>query len=195
MQTLEGLKDIKLSVPKPAPKKYPNIQKQPKQPETKTNFWGKIKTYINSFKCSDNTVVLKDDIKELKTKIALTKTSFAILEKSIKYKDRVINDYTSYPNPHEKSTDQLKLKMWGDRIKSTNSCDICSSRESLTAHHLWDKKTHPTLMYQDENGVCLCTKHHSEFHKKYTSTSQVTPKQYNDFKILKQTRIHMGWEK
>jgi len=85
----------------------------------------------------------------------------------------------------DKVPDKIKLKAWSVRVRSANKCDICGSNEKLTAHHLWDKKNHPSLMYQDENGVCLCMICHNQFHAKYTAKSHVTPAMYQKFKILK----------
>jgi len=86
-----------------------------------------------------------------------------------------------------------KLTKWSKRVKAIGKCDICSSTDNLTAHHLWDKKNHPSLIYQDENGVCLCTKCHNAFHNTYTQKSHCTPSIYNKFKIKRQTEINMGW--
>lgn len=83
--------------------------------------------------------------------------------------------------------DEDKLKAWALRVKEAGKCDICESEEFLTAHHLWDKKSHPTLTYQDENGVCLCRDCHNAFHKRYVTGSQVTPKMYQIFKVR---RLH-----
>ncbi len=83
--------------------------------------------------------------------------------------------------------DRNKLQAWSKRIRLIGSCDICKSEHDLTAHHLWDKKNHPSLMYQDENGVCLCITCHDDFHRKYTPSGggHVTPKMYHNFKIKK----------
>lgn len=76
-----------------------------------------------------------------------------------------------------------KLKNWSKRVREVGQCDICESEKYLTAHHLWDKHTHPTLAYQDENGVCLCRTCHEGFHKEYTQKSQTTPALYKIYKI------------
>lgn len=89
-------------------------------------------------------------------------------------------------------TDKTKLKEWSKRIRETGACDICGDTENLTAHHLWDKKTHPTLALQDENGVCLCDRHHRRFHSTYTSKSHTTPKMYNKYKIMIQNEIQLS---
>jgi len=81
--------------------------------------------------------------------------------------------------------DPNKLRAWSLRVREVGKCDCCESTENLTAHHLWDKNTHPTLMYQDENGVCLCSDCHNAFHRTYTAKSQTTPAQYYKFKTKK----------
>jgi 5-methylcytosine-specific restriction endonuclease McrA len=99
-----------------------------------------------------------------------------ILNKYNKLKDSII----TYP------PDKIKLKAWAARVRDSGKCDICESTNNLSAHHLWDKKTHPSLMYQDQNGVCLCTECHNQFHAMYTAKSHVTPAMYQKFKIIKQ---------
>ena len=79
--------------------------------------------------------------------------------------------------------DKEKLRKWSLRVREIGQCDCCTSIKNLTAHHLWDKKTHPSLMYQDENGVCLCSECHNNFHKMYTSRTHTTPAMYSIFKI------------
>ena len=86
--------------------------------------------------------------------------------------------------------DKDKLKSWATRVKEVGKCDICSSPSFLTAHHLWDKSTHKSLMFQDENGVCLCRDCHNEFHRTYTQASQTTPLLYNKFKIIKKNSLN-----
>lgn len=88
--------------------------------------------------------------------------------------------------------DKDKLYAWAQRVKEIGKCDICESTENLSAHHLWDKKTHPSLVYQDENGVCLCVTCHNAFHKRYTVKSHVTPSMYNKFKIQEETAAIMA---
>ena len=106
------------------------------------------------------------------------KASVSELKATIKTQNKLIADKTAY------TKNLKKLQQWSKRVREVGKCDICQSEEKLTAHHLWDKKSHPTLMYQDENGVCLCEKHHNKFHRVYSGTTQVTPKMYNKFKII-----------
>ena len=85
--------------------------------------------------------------------------------------------------------DTKKLRAWSLRVREIGECDICKSPDKLTAHHLYDKRMHPTLMYQDENGVCLCETHHNGFHKQYTSKSHTTPAMYNKYKMGTESAI------
>ena len=85
--------------------------------------------------------------------------------------------------------DKNKLRDWSKRVRKVQECDICGTPDNLTAHHLWDKRMHPTLMYQDENGVCLCTKHHNGFHKEYTSKSHTSPAMYNKYRAVQKSAI------
>lgn len=84
---------------------------------------------------------------------------------------------------------KTKLKSWSLRVRKIGKCNVCGNTENLSAHHLYDKNTHPTLKYQDENGVCLCITCHNNFHKMYTSASQTTPSQYNKFKIIELNKL------
>lgn len=84
---------------------------------------------------------------------------------------------------------QQKLQSWSKRVRKVGKCDICNEAENLSAHHLWDKKTHPSLALQDENGVCLCIDCHNKFHQTYTSDSHCAPSYYSKFKVRKQNEI------
>jgi hypothetical protein len=108
--------------------------------------------------------------------------------------------------------DKARLATWSKNVRANakHICDICCftdiglpkdlSRDKhgkrvqnfLTAHHLYDKSIHPTLMYIPENGVCLCNECHVSFHSKYTSKSHCTPSMYQKFKHWKQGQITLG---
>ena len=98
-------------------------------------------------------------------------------------KDAIIRaEKNIYRNQGIVKIDPKKLRAWALRVRELGECDICGTPSKLTAHHSWDKRMHPTLMYQDENGVCLCETHHNGFHKKYTSKSHTTPAMYIKYK-------------
>ncbi len=108
-------------------------------------------------------------------------------------------------NPHTE-VNKRRLQIWSKtvRTEAKNICDICDYPESLedsenkskqrylTAHHLYDKNIHPSLMYVPENGVCLCNLCHNSFHAKYSQKSHCTPKMYEKFRHWKQGQITLG---
>lgn len=85
---------------------------------------------------------------------------------------------------HIKKSDPRLLKIWSIDIRKVGKCDICDSKQKLTAHHIYDKHNHPSLMYNRDNGVCLCDKCHKGFHAKYPELNENTPSQYRNYKNL-----------
>lgn len=79
-----------------------------------------------------------------------------------------------------------KLSEWAKKIREAGRCDVCNTENDLTAHHLWDKATHPSLAYEVENGVCLCKSCHIEFHLFCKPSSLSSPAKYYEFKKQKQ---------
>ena len=131
----------------------------------------------------NNNIKLKEQVNlKLKQELATVKEARSYLDRE--------NALLRIAIPKE---DIEKSKKWARRIKSVNKCDICETCDNLTAHHLWDKKNHPSLRYQDENGVCLCQECHNGFHKQYTNKSHVTPAMYQKYKIQRITHLRMGW--
>ena len=76
-----------------------------------------------------------------------------------------------------------RLTEWAKRVKKAGKCDTCGSEDELTAHHLYDKKTHPSLRFVDDNGVCLCKDCHEKFHSMFNCKTNCTPKMYEKFKV------------
>lgn len=149
----------------------------------------KILTFFN--------LTLISTFEDIKSKLKTSSLSNKNLQVDIKkYKATIKNLEIKVdkltPDKHHtknsKSQDDTKLKAWSKRVRTKGKCDICESTERLSAHHLWDKKTHPTLKYQDENGVCLCLDCHNGFHKMYTSASQTSPSIFNKYKIIRQNQ-------
>ena len=60
-------------------------------------------------------------------------------------------------------------KKWAKLIKelSDYTCECCGSKENLVAHHLISFKYCIQLRLHLKNGICLCSKCHTEYHKKY----------------------------
>lgn len=46
-------------------------------------------------------------------------------------------------------------------------CKICRSNKDIQAHHIESYKDYPELRYNHTNGITMCRKCHTEFHKKY----------------------------
>ncbi len=53
---------------------------------------------------------------------------------------------------------------WSKWIKRNGKCEICQSTEHLHAHHLLFRSSYPQLVFNLNNGICLCEKHHKELH-------------------------------
>ncbi len=160
----------------------------------------KLIKYLANF---TNLVILEEDV--FKKYALSTKIRAQLKRKDISLKDskQKIQTLTKKCTEFEKEVkifqdifpeeNPTKHKNWAARVKKGQVCDICESKEKLTAHHLWDKKNHPSLRYQDENGVCLCLECHNGFHKLYTNKSHVTPAMYKKYRTQKMTHITMGW--
>jgi len=122
---------------------------------------------------------LKKSRKQLeKARLDLTKLQVAV-------DDRLVKKF----NNKDKQR-QTKLYNWSKRVREVGKCDICTSPDNLTSHHLWDKHTHPSLAFQQENGVCLCKKCHEGFHEMYTHKSHCTPSLYQKYKVICLNRMN-----
>lgn len=74
-------------------------------------------------------------------------------------------------------------KVWVlDVLQKANfTCDKCSVRGgSLQAHHLNAFSSYPNERFDPENGVCLCSDCHKEFHTSYGKGDN-TKEQYKEF--------------
>ena len=64
-----------------------------------------------------------------------------------------------------------KYKQWRKTVLSRDSeCIVCSSDENLNVHHLFSYKEYPELRINEGNGVTLCDRCHTNFHKQYGKT-------------------------
>ncbi len=75
-------------------------------------------------------------------------------------------------------------RRWRNIIISRGYCDACQSNENLVAHHLNNFSEHKDLRTDINNGICLCTKCHIEFHKLYGKHHN-SKEQYLKFKDTK----------
>jgi 5-methylcytosine-specific restriction endonuclease McrA len=126
------------------------------------------------------------ELEELKTELSVIdemKTVLAELEESNK------NYITFIDELSQEKFSIKKLKNFSDRVREIGKCDICGETKDLTAHHIWSKIMYPSLAYRVENGVCLCSKCHNAFHKKYKQPIQINPNSYAIFKVLLQNDI------
>jgi len=75
--------------------------------------------------------------------------------------------YAFFPKYFIQSNDgRYKLRKWSKAIiKRDKKCVVCGSRKRLEAHHLFDKNTYPHKALDINNGVTLCKKCHTEFHR------------------------------
>ena len=80
-------------------------------------------------------------------------------------KCRAVRDY--------KQTDERKLRnkySWASkskeiRHKAMNLCELCKledvyTYDNLEVHHIYPLKTHPKLLLDNNNLICLCKDHH-----------------------------------
>lgn len=51
--------------------------------------------------------------------------------------------------------------IWSKVIRGrAGQCEYCGSKEYLNAHHIYSR-TNRTLRWELDNGICLCSKHHT----------------------------------
>lgn len=150
--------------------------------------------------------VMKKSIKNFENNfVSKTELDLAVEQKSKEVTKQITKFFTEKRDIPNKD----RLQIWSKTVRdeANNICDICNFQEDktkpknfskinssnfLTAHHLYDKKVHPSLMYIPENGICICNECHTSFHKKYTNASHCTPKMYQKFKLWKQGQIILG---
>ncbi len=78
-----------------------------------------------------------------------------------------------------------KIQKWSLEVKhiAEFTCDCCGKigNGDLESHHLYNYVDNVSKAIDIDNGVCLCKKCHSLFHKKHGKVSN-TPNQYIEFK-------------
>ena len=139
---------------------------------------------LHSRLISSNEMLVKKNfaLKESKTKLYHTKYDLEKIKAEFEILKISIDDFHMKKIEKNQKLNNQKLYNWAKNVRAIGKCDICEETDNLTAHHLYDKKTHPTLAYQYENGVCLCKSCHEGFHEMYTHRSQTSPVQYKKYK-------------
>ena len=51
-------------------------------------------------------------------------------------------------------------KLWSEEVKSTGKCEYCGKTTYLNSHHIFSR-TNYSVRWDIENGICLCSGHHT----------------------------------
>jgi hypothetical protein len=67
------------------------------------------------------------------------------------------------------------MQEWKREVKEIfgNRCFFCGSNESVEAHHVESFKDNKHLRYDTQNGVCLCRKHHFQYHLDFLGSFKI----------------------
>lgn len=97
---------------------------------------------------------------------------------TINIHDIHINIYNNNDVKQEESVEQgikinqMRLKQWSKKIRERGHyiCAKCGKidEDHCQAHHIYGKASHPQLACDEGNGIVLCQKCHSDYHKKFT---------------------------
>lgn len=67
---------------------------------------------------------------------------------------------------------QMRLKQWSKKIRERGHyiCAKCGKidEDHCQAHHIYSKSNYPQLACDEGNGIVLCQKCHSDYHKRFT---------------------------
>lgn len=90
---------------------------------------------------------------------------------------RIADEYTgpNHPNYNKNISDDQritdrryhKIKQWSKSVKERDLyvCKACNIHQNVIAHHIFSYMAYPDKRYDLDNGVTLCKKCHSNFHK------------------------------
>ena len=81
-----------------------------------------------------------------------------------------------------------QLVVWAKQVykKFDYVCQVCFITDAqFHAHHLYSKGTHPELIYELDNGTCLCAACHINFHNVFGN--KTTPSDFELFKYQQQS--------
>jgi len=78
--------------------------------------------------------------------------------------DKVLEYYKKYRKLHD-FYERWALLFWSKSIRKRDNkiCQVCGNLGEAS-HHLFPKSKHPELMFNLNNGITLCQKHHAEIH-------------------------------
>jgi hypothetical protein len=72
-------------------------------------------------------------------------------------------------------------------------CAVCSVRaKNLNAHHLDSFHAFPEKRFDLDNGVCLCSRHHMDFHRQYGKKNNTKP-QFLEYQSLTTKELQNGF--
>lgn len=70
-----------------------------------------------------------------------------------------------------RKTNTPRFSKWRTKVfeRDKYTCQQCGDNRghNLRAHHIYSWDLHKKMRYLSDNGICLCEKCHSDFHKKY----------------------------
>lgn len=89
-----------------------------------------------------------------------------------------------------KNTRGGKYWTWAWHIKKRDGfqCQICGVKNTkLTSHHIMPWKLYPELRLDLDNGICLCTSCHNEYHSIYGKDTKCNNETFNQFTLERKT--------
>jgi len=71
-------------------------------------------------------------------------------------------------------------------IRRDKVCQICGSRNKRHAHHIESASYNKDLRFEVSNGICLCSKCHTQYHTNFNRSYRIKTTRYNleNFKSL-----------
>lgn len=71
-------------------------------------------------------------------------------------------------------------------IRRDKACAICGSNQHRHAHHIESAAYNIDLRFDPDNGVCLCSKCHTQYHTNFNRSYRIKTTRYNfeNFKSL-----------
>jgi len=73
-----------------------------------------------------------------------------------------------------------EYRLWRvEVIRRDKVCQVCGSRRHRHAHHLESAAYNKELRYVVDNGVCLCSECHTQYHTNFNRSYRVKTTKYN----------------